>query len=252
MEFDLCVDSDNNNGLNSPDLSIAEEQAEDIAGTPGKSLFLNELDVNYNGIPDFADGYSTVADANELPASLQNASRPFVPLILRMPNVSTQYTNAHLRIQGADISDPMNDVGHWGDGTLSEPYWHWVEGAGKIRIWTRDGVLARSALAFPKGHSLPQHTWIKVSDFNPDSDGTVTLYIEAIQSSSVPGDVVVTCEYDPLGERCEDTDGHCSDTVRMTVFGVWAVHPAWALTSSARSSASATCCGRWRIVDYNA
>ena len=211
-KIDLDIDSDND-GFIEDLLADDEDLIEDLEGRPGKALYLNELDRDYDGIPDYADGYDI--DFGE---GLQSA-----------PNVSRNFVKMRLSIQGAVVqgyvkficSEVDNNaiVARSGDGTITNKFIYFKPDR-KIRIWKKDGVEARSMSEFPIGDLIHVDTLYDVEQLL-DSSGIGEFYIEAIGGSENLGDIEVVAEFFPFGRECEKVE----DKVKMTVFSIEAVHP---------------------------
>ena len=97
--MDVDIDSDNNNGLDLPDRSLAEEEAEKATNHPRKIIDVNDGDVNDNDVPDFAEFVY-------LNTSNQSVDMRFVPFIVEIPP-EANLTTATLRLSYSG-SDPLS------------------------------------------------------------------------------------------------------------------------------------------------
>jgi len=174
--LDLDIDSDNNNGFLVPDRSVAEEQIEDHPSKPGKLVAVNDLDTDEDDIPDYADGFDWDGLAgNDDNSSLSNR---FVPLILELPPV-LDLSNAKIKMSYAAAA-PTNVSYDAMNG--------WTTGAGKLRIWTKNGHQVRnknSVLASnPPGDFVPPGEYADLSKLGlSNSNRMTTLYVEGIAES---------------------------------------------------------------------
>lgn len=241
---DLDVDSDNDDEFGSPKRDAHEDRHEDVQSNenrPGKLLFVNDDDSDFDGIPDFADGYDWDGqpnNADSIPPSTAEGER-FVPMVLSLPKVLLNPTGATrplwLRIE-YDASDPGNfpndprGVNLEGDGSAENPFRRVAE-EGVLRLWTKDGPGVRSWKSFNDATTLgsyvhptndpdARYTELDLQNLTwangPDGRSWVTTFwVEAVAPSSSPGDVAVTVKLDPDGPGGV---GFLSlDTVRFTV-----------------------------------
>jgi hypothetical protein len=231
LAVELHIDADNNsiNYYDPPDMKIEERSFRQLPGHPGKALFLNELDTDKDGIPDYFDGYNI--DIHNQSQNGDGASAPFVPLIVEIPDDKTiDYNTATLEFTsgnptGSVFSNPYYiHVG--GNGTHSDPY-SYSTGSGMIRLWTLDGSKARSMVSrgdSPSGDWVPQDTPIEICKLSPD-DGKITLYIEAVGGSLDLGDVKIRVKLDPAMEEFPAFSAQLTDEVQATVFRIESVRP---------------------------
>ena len=211
VQVDLDVDSDNDLTIEGED-QCSEDVIEDEKGKPGKALYLNELDSDKDGIPDWADGYDSNLDFGSQSAT--SSSGAFAQMRLR---VFSPFEESVIKFSCDDV-DSEASVTRSGAGTVASPYVY--VGAGKkIRVWTKDGVAARLKAGFPDGDLIKMDTPYKVSDLL--KEGKQTLYVEAVGGSAAIGDVRLTATLYPVGVD----KGSIDDAVRMTVFSIEAVHP---------------------------
>ena len=205
--IDLDVDSDNN-GI----IEDGEDPIEDHEGKPGKALYLNELDKDYDGVPDYADGYDI--DFGTGMQALNNVSGSFASMRL---SINGPETNGFVKLVCVDIDSTAN-VTRSGDGTLTNEFIY-SKADSKIRIWKKDGVSARSKAPFPEGDLIQADTLYDVTELL--DSGVGEFFVEAINGSEDLGDVTITAEFYPAQEGCCKVD----DKVKMTVFSIDAVHP---------------------------
>ncbi len=213
MKVDLDIDSDNNNGFGAPGRTFDEDQIEDKSGDanyPGKIVVVNDNDDDNDGIPDFADGFNQFGGTSN-----QTAGEDFVPLVLELPE-PIDLTKAKLKITYSD-SDP-GGVTRTGSGTQAV----YTPASGHLRIWTKDGAVARnkvSVQAGTPGDYVPSDTYEDISKLGfSGATRVVTLYVEGITNSAAVADQQIKVEVDPDGSG--SVGFLCGDAVRMTVIQI--------------------------------
>ncbi len=205
---DLDVDSDNNDGLENPKRNQAEEQAEDVQGDvtkPGKVVFASDGDTDGDGIPDFADGLDKFGQ------SAAKASGRFVPMMLELPR-GVDLGTAKIQF-GYQASDPqaLERTGSQESGyTYTLP-------PGALRIWTKDGPVARKAASVEDGGDfVPAFRDLAVSALGAPLQGRVwKFYVEAVRHSTEVGGAQVKAEL--TSPVTDEPDVKVSDAVRFTV-----------------------------------
>ncbi len=207
--IDLDIDSDNDGDIDSED-----DGMEDSAELPGKALFLNELDTDKDGLPDFADGFN--CQFHNTIQSADAASKQFAVMTV---NVGSPSQGGKLVLK-CDVADGQAGLNRSGSGTWNQPYTFSSSASSKkIRIWTKDGNQKRSRDPFPDGDLIVPGQTYDIQQIAPW--GTTNFYIEAIHGSDSIGDVRISAEL-----RSDETDEMVeSDAVRATVFHIEAVHP---------------------------
>ncbi|MEM7393981.1 MAG: hypothetical protein AAF492_16705, partial [Verrucomicrobiota bacterium] len=207
VNVDLDIDSDNDSGY-SLDRTPAEDVLEDDPSALGKVLPVNDLDLNRNSVPDFADG---MIGRNGRALFPEASDAPIDGLIFYEMKLAI---NAFFSGPGNtitfdyDFSDPENIVataipdfcGDQVSHTYTPPT------PGRLRVWTRPGhevrlaysVLDGGHLIVP-GEVIPWNTFISVGN-------VVTLYLEAVK----PGLGTIGVEFGP-----EPWPTTCTDTVKV-------------------------------------
>lgn len=257
-KIDLDVDSDNNGPIDGND---AEDDIEDRAGEPGKIIPLGDnADVDNDGIPDFADGFDLEPEtrkdspAAKLAKRLDNQSPHAMILItLRLPD-DTDFENAILQIN-YDASNPA-DVGVRIDRKDKKIYTLPPETVvadpndptqktvmrKTLRLWREKsdgqgkplGLVSRnkaSVLDDVNGSYVPPGNYGKDKlaclGFRKDiPDGNiVTLWLEGVRASLVPGDCRISIYLDPDGDGPLPEKAF-EDAVRITVMPTGIV-PDW-------------------------
>ena len=210
--IDLDIDSDNNGVVGGADEEV-EDSIEDDDSLPGKALFLNELDSDYDGIPDFADGYDL--NFGGVTQKADNASRKFVPMRLRIGN---HVTNGTIRFE-CTMADKTGEVSRSGRGTDDNDPFVFTCNNQKIRIWTKDGNKQRSRKPFPDGDLIVPDTCYSIPDLIPTL--VRTFFVEAINGSETLADIRIQANLDLDVTLVPNLN----DAVRATVFKIDAVHP---------------------------
>ncbi len=219
-EVDTDVDSDNNNSLNDPLRTPQEEGLEDQDGKPGKIFAVNDGDVDGDGIPDFADGYSLFSEPNF--DTLANGR--FIPYILDLSGVKF-LEDARIGIQ-YNPSNPAS-VARTGSGTPVDPYVYTPQGSYSLRLWTRNAHerIAPAGSTIVPGNSLHQNgyfvqPWVQyaVADFRDHGaqeifPGVFRLWIEAVRPVGPLGSMI-RVEVDPDGDG-DDFGFVLEDAVRV-------------------------------------
>jgi len=185
-EIDIDIDSDNNNEFEAPDRSIEEDAVELIADYSGKFLSLNHGDVNFNGIPDFAEfDYEYEGQPTEL---------SFVPFVVQVPNgIELEITFIKFNYSGSNPALVTQQTDH-GIGKT-----YYVPDSGALRVWTKNANEVRNPQPFSKtgeGNYIVPEKYYRLSDlgFNDQNNRTKTFYIEAILPSKKAGDAMIGVE----------------------------------------------------------
>ena len=211
---DVDVDSDNDNGFDAPSRSDDEDAVEDNApgdggtsggdaGVPGKILPVDSGDVDGDGIPDFADGYSLFPGNADM-VSCEGAR--FAPVVFELPEPFDPAT-ATIWVS-YDASDPRlvttNAVGGY------EP-----ASGGRLRIWARNGGVARSAAPLLEGgdYLAPGAYAPATLGITPGSR-SATFYMEAVRKSESAGDIRI--DFTARPEPYPSTAPSIVDTVLAT------------------------------------
>ena len=124
---DLDIDSDNSN-VGDPDRSDYEEYLEDAAGRPGKIIYVNDGDVDEDGLIGFADLEDTTGTKPQ-----------FVPIVLQLPGELG--SDAKFYSFDYSFSDPASvDIQVIGEDRIYTP-----AAGGNLRIWKSWGCAPRRA-----------------------------------------------------------------------------------------------------------
>lgn len=147
---DIDVDSDNNGAIDGSESEDAIEME-----MPGKLMVAHELDSDYDGIPDFADGIRDCADLagattwDSSPAG--SAGVEFTPMRVRivewhgyLPRDTTaRFECSHEDKLAPHAIEVIPDTDHEAG--------FFRHGGGVYRLWAKDGTQERSALPFHTG-----------------------------------------------------------------------------------------------------
>jgi YD repeat-containing protein len=221
VEAPVTDDSRNvSDGLPSEDTkTLAQQQAENSATSPGKVILANDIDGNLDGIPDDGEGFNLPANAPQgVTTQLQDPTGKFVPITISIPTYLVDQ-DASIRIQ-YDASDPAQGT-YTSDGRGGYGY---SPAPGTLRLWTLDEDKTRnSAPVFQGGdfvapatvnQSAGVTTWdypyttepvaganysLSQLDFKQSgSFYTTTLYVEAVRPTG-PGGTTLSVYLDPDG-----------------------------------------------------
>ncbi len=207
---DLDIDSDNNAGWkpngthNDPSRNPLEDQAEDLAGLPGKVIQPNLRDGDGDKVPGFADGINLYDQAGE------GASAPFVPLLLE---VGGSFDPAMIKLQFSySASNPaqLTRSGNETDGYSYQP------APGNLRIWSKDGPQSRNIATIKNGgdYLSPDESY-SLAELGQVNGGIIKLYVEGIATGTAIGDQRIELTIDPDGSGALTT--LTGDVVNSTV-----------------------------------
>ena len=227
IQVDLDIDGDNTNGAGAPDRSLAEEALEDDDEKLGKLIGVNNGDLDFDNIPDYADGFDgeTLTGVEftklvlEMPDGIEN-DKLFVKFIYDASDpggVTIEEQNfGGFSPQVNPDRFPFSDA----DGSSSE--WTTRDGriyklnSGRLRIWKKDASESRNSDWIGNGGDfIPYDTGIKFSDLTEDpAVREVVLYVEAVKPSEFPGDFTIKLQFGiDSGSGVDFVD---VDTVRVT------------------------------------
>jgi hypothetical protein len=191
VEVDLDVDSLNQAALGAPARSPNEDAIEDVANdprVPGKYVAVNNGDEDKDDIPGFADGFNR----DPAVASDDTSNDTFVPIVLALSN-GVDISRANLKFS-YDAADPAQVT-----RTGAAPEFVYSPGSGHLRIWTKNGNVARRAAGVAAGGDFVA----KDVPVTPAQLGltpasrTVTLYLEAVAPGAALADQRILVELQP-------------------------------------------------------
>ena len=229
---DLDIDSQNRHALSAPSRTGLEDEAEESSP---KLIVTTSADRDDDGIPGWADGYGTYgADSDSTPDGL-------TPLVLEVP--AQMIDSWQVRFQ-YDASDPRLLPAVEPTTWLDQ-----VPPAGQFRLWTRDATFeprtAESLGARVPGDYIEPDVWYDLSllvrQTGGGSEGTFTLWVEAVNASATGAGSVIEVESRRIedareGEGEDDApaiDDCRSDKVRVVAVEVAAYDArGWGLVES--------------------
>jgi hypothetical protein len=229
---DLDVDSDNDNGFNSPDQDDAEDAIENLPGEPGKFLLASAADFDGDGFPDTFEDFDGdgILDYDDMQIGASpSTSEPahFVPLILSFPIPASEGLRP-IDPERAQVSFAYQSSDPQFSGGLE-----FSQEAGLMRIWTKDAGEARNPLAFqseqptPGGranverHYIAARSYFDLKDLPPFEDGKWKFFLEGLTAGESSISVFVReKETGSEGQR-DNNDNltlHGFDTVKTIAF----------------------------------
>jgi hypothetical protein len=176
-------------------MDAGDEEVEDESGQSGKVLFVNDNDLDGDGIPDFADSYNRESsnphdDRYASPVGRRTlGDETFVPMQLEVPLLFTS-SKATVRFSYS-ASDPLSAIAV--SGTNEDPVY--LATSGHLRIWRKDrGVERDGRTLLLGGDYIPSDVSIPVAALGAGSSGSVVLYVEGVHRSVDPGDLRIHVE----------------------------------------------------------
>ena len=205
--MDLAIDSDNNNQYDEPDMKKEEYDKEE--DEPGKIFLVNDDDLDYDDIPDFADGFSAWNDSDyaSVTPSDPDEKLPLVPVILEV-----RVSGANSVVPGSvkikfdyTMSDPdpakgdlkREKVGETDDG---KPMYEYSAKPG-FRLWLSNAASRKKKSVKDGGDFVPVSSGSQIddaeftlSDLRAANSGTVRikLYLEATPGAEELKDQFIT------------------------------------------------------------
>jgi hypothetical protein len=226
--IDLQIDSDNNNGLGDPDGSNAEEVIQDAPAKPGKILFADNGDSDGDGIPDYADGFNLdgLSDTPTHQADDQSSGLKFAHIAIEIPgSIDTSKAQLQFNYSASDPSTGITVTGPDADKVYT------LTGSGSLRIWTKDGDVARDKRTIENGGDfIDDNGWFDASKltWTTEANGKkkAILYIEGVGASISAGDEEIKVSLNPANGNNVTTDAARVTVASITVehqntMGVW-------------------------------
>ena len=204
----IAVDSNNDDGIDLPNLDEAEFAAMGVEGElefPGKILLVANGDLDGDNVPDFADGMEGLGaiDNDGLSPGPEDEddrmqAAALTPMLISIPDYPGLDTPTSFRLV-YEASDPSEIVRSENpDGTRA-----YAPGAGELRVWTRNTSDTRDALPVDEGGDfIPSDLELTLDDLpesvpdHPDVPGESwrVLYVESVRASEQPADQRVKLE----------------------------------------------------------
>ena len=206
IRVDLDVDSDNSNATApfGPQRDQAEDDIEDDVDRPGRYVQVNDDDDDQDGVVDLGDGFNLAAGAAD---DANAAENDFVRMVLEVP-APIDLAAARLRFTYS-ASDPAAATSAGAPPVVTPA-------AGRLRVWKRNGNVARNRARANAGGDYV-HTTEVYTAANLGLAGatrTVDLWIEGIAPSLAQSDRILV-EVDPDGAG--PAVWVARDAVRVTV-----------------------------------
>jgi hypothetical protein len=162
IEIDLDIDSDNSSLGSAAGRTALEEFLEDHDYAPGKVIVPNFGDFDNDGILDCWDGYKVFGYETQWANA---ASQTFIQIVVSVPAIA---------IEGFELQFTYKE--HIPMARLTGGSQTIAGGDGHIRIWRKDGNLARTVadyVASGISYTLTQLGWVP-------GQTSITLYVEGI------------------------------------------------------------------------
>ena len=208
-KLDLQIDS-NNDGL----INDSDDSVEDLA--PGKIIFINDGDLDEDGIPDCYDGFDIKVNGNGESQAGGWRSEVFTPIKIYLRGLSDLIaSNQNVSIRFSyPAANPQNET-ITGAGTDEEPY-VFSDSNKCLRIWTKDGTSQRNKESISSsGDFIPSDTPIPLSSYknaNVIASDTISLFMEAKNEPDTQNPVEITCSI----KINSSTSNEMSDTVKVS------------------------------------
>ena len=208
-----------------------------ISNSFGKIIHINNLDVDHDGIPDYADGFQCWChysiDGLEYSTLIPGASSSI--------NNSLSFEKIRIRVsKGLDLTQwylsfyyDQSDFNVNVYGNVADPKYRTFEprGAGTIRLWTKDGVQARSgsaitSLLYP-GDSIPSNINADIplvkfasNRIEKNDYDEYTLYVEAVKTLDETADKGAPITVSLKKGNNNNTTFHFEDEIYVTPYQV--------------------------------
>ncbi|MCR5380285.1 MAG: hypothetical protein K6G44_04815, partial [Lentisphaeria bacterium] len=203
VKVDLDVDSEDHWGsdyLTEEFRTDYSDGIEDKIGKgKGKTIFVNNLDKDADGVVDYVDGWNCpVSQIQQLEREKQggrnlNADEHFVPLVLEVGIPQSLVDKSVLKVdypesrpQSMVLENIPVEVG-FDDQTRTITHQKIVSHEGSIRIWSKNGSHERSVAT----DYVESGKVYRTSELT-GNNGICTLYIEGINASSTWSDIRIT------------------------------------------------------------
>ncbi|MCI2285244.1 hypothetical protein L3081_20015 [Colwellia sp. MSW7] len=194
---DLDIDSDNNNGFSEPDSSGTEERMEskfNDLDKPGKLIVVDasieNVEGNDNTLPGFANYFGI-------------KKTTFVPLVIHV-NLGEQgdrdKTLLQLSYYASVPKSPAEFEYHFydedaendGDEKSDKDKKQYIPSKGVLRVWTKKSTQDRNYLSvIESGDFVPTDILIRLSQLPELVDDKLTLYVEVVGISELPGNYLI-------------------------------------------------------------
>ncbi len=232
-KFDLDIDSANTNGVAVPLHVAAQEAIEDLGGDaahPGKIIYMNDMDVDGDKIPDYLDGFDRIETADPDVEQKQQLTTggAFVPVTLScvlpegldlwwLPNngldpATTQLEFDYLAATPPSGIEPMSLAQAESNAVAavtSNPL-----GTG-IRLWTKNADQTRNpASVLDGGDYVPSGTRLPYALLMASARTNLVLYAEGVGVTPTWGEAKIEARLYPFPDQ---PDVFLADRVSFTV-----------------------------------
>ena len=207
--MDLAIDSDNNNKYADPDMGKEERDMEE--DEPGKIFLVDDDDLDYDGVPDFADGFSAWKETDYASVSSADPEEelPLVPVILEIRvseknavilgsvGITFEYTMSDPDPAKGDLK--RKKVGETEDG---KPIYEYSATPG-FRLWLSNAASRKKKSVKDGGDFVPASSGSQIddaeftlSDLKAPNSGTIRikLYLEATSGAEDLEDQFITAK----------------------------------------------------------
>ncbi|UXD86199.1 hypothetical protein [Thalassolituus hydrocarboniclasticus] len=189
--LDIDMDEDNNNGTDLPDRSALEEAIESIPKHPGKRIRVNNMDINQNKVPDFAE-------FDYLDKTGQRVITHFVPMVVEIPShVPMAGSTLTFSYQGSEplAIEVSDDPDYPGDSRRKL----YEAAPGVQRMWRTDADKKRDPKGIHSGgdYVTPDHQYSLLQLGFSEQKRTQVFYLEGIRrTENRQARIVTNLEYD--------------------------------------------------------
>ena len=189
MQLSLRIDSSNQWGTAVPPYDPGVAAIKTLGGStnfPGKIIFMNDMDVDGDGIPDFLDGFE-LPSGDPCVSGMQSkgdiiTGGAFVPVVLscHVPHPEKAYVTFNYN---------ANDPGKLPQMTLQQAtaiadaaaQQNSMPNGGYLRLWTKDASQHRKAMSVADGGDyIPGYSPIPLASIMTNGQTDVILYAEGI------------------------------------------------------------------------
>ncbi len=223
IAVDLRIDSSNQFGTAVPPANPAADAIEDMDGStnfPGKIVYMNDMDVDGDEIPDFLDGFDVIDPTDPLNLAHQKdnivTGGTFVPLVVTC-SLPPGLNPADARIV---FEYNANDPGTITQMTLaaSSSYatnaWQQNTLPGRIRVWTKDANQNRNPASITNGGDfVTANASLPFTSILAGGATQAVFYLEGVGTSSGWGTDKVHVKVYPI----PGYDLYATDEVSYTV-----------------------------------
>jgi len=235
LKVDLDVDSGNTAGTELPPRTPEVDATEGMGGFghPGKIVYMNDMDVDGDQIPDFLDGFVNISGCLVNSNTLERSDNlitggAFIPIVLDCP-LPEGVAPADARIE---FVYDANNPGAIDRMTLaaSQAYatnaWQQNTLPGRIRVWTKNANVNRKPASVASGGDfVPSGTLLPYGDVVTGGATQTVFYVEGIGTSPAWGGDTIKVRVYPSGAGQGWGEDQVSYTVVRCVYKVCVYRP---------------------------